>query len=98
MALIHGKGGEAIYACGKEFLPKIRAHGHIGIVVWHFAFDGALHTFLAKRFRQHLLGEAIQEAPGVRAAGGDPEELMLKVWVVDTQCTAHVCHNALKWS
>ena len=96
--LTHGKSGEAILAATLHSFNMPRGHGHEGIVVPHLCFDGAMHSYLNTRLRQYHLQRAIARAPTQVQRGLDIEELMLREWVVDTQCIAHVCHNALKWA
>eukprot|EP00974_Lingulodinium_polyedra_P064257 6206840-Lingulodinium_polyedra.AAC.1 len=93
-----GKHGDAILACAIQDYIMARDHGHQGITVCHLAFDGALHSFLARRLRQYHLDQAIQRAPAQLEAGMDVQDLLLREWVVDTQCVAHGCHNSCKWA
>ena len=96
--LSFGKHGDAILACILLGYLMVRNHGHIGIAVCHLVFDGALHSYLTRRMKQYHLEQAIKRAPAQLAAGLDPQDLLLREWVVDTQCVAHGCHNACKWA
>jgi len=68
------------------------------VVVAHVCSDGALQSYISRRFFERQLLQAKDEAPGQRESGHDPSELYLKEWGTAIQCVAHVCHNAFKWS
>ena len=54
--LDHGKAGAAVCGVGRDFKPNLRSAGYRGVVVNHYVFDGALHSYLVRRFHeQHLL-------------------------------------------
>eukprot|EP00974_Lingulodinium_polyedra_P026904 2594497-Lingulodinium_polyedra.AAC.1 len=44
--LTNGKSGDATWACARDQMLLPRDHGHVGIVVSHYAFDGGLYSFL----------------------------------------------------
>ena len=99
LPLVHGKGGDAIFSAGVEFLQTLRQMGHQGIAVQHYVFDRALHTPLVRRFKQHHAQLALARAGSAISTGAkalwDPA---LLEWVVDTACANRDVHNALKWS
>ena len=92
------KTGNHIFACALPFVPAVRDSGHYGIAIYHYNFDGALYTYLAARCKEYHIKQAVARAPRLRAAGLDPLMLHNKEWVLHTQCTAHMAHNALKWA
>ena len=74
-----------------------RDYGHTGVCITHVCFDGALHSILTRRTKQHLAKATVERSAQVRGAGLDPRTLALQEWAVSTQRCAHACHNGLKW-
>eukprot|EP00974_Lingulodinium_polyedra_P002862 268048-Lingulodinium_polyedra.AAC.1 len=95
--LSFGKSGEAVFGCGREFLPLVRDSGHWGISIYHFSFDGGLYKKQTRLFTQHLLLKAKERQVQVQQAGRSPRRLYLTEWVVSSLCAAHQVHNSLKW-
>lgn len=97
LPLQYGKTGDAIFACSKDLCILGRDKGFQGIVVQHYCFDGALQSFLVRRFKQLHAQRALERRADEREASLDSRQLVLTEWVVSTQCVAHACHNSLKW-
>eukprot|EP00974_Lingulodinium_polyedra_P040814 3921979-Lingulodinium_polyedra.AAC.1 len=97
LALEHGKTGDALWAVARKTLMVAREHGHKGISICHYVFDGAPFSCLTRRARQEHMLRAVQRRDKDVAQGQDPKQMLVKEWVVASQCSAHACHNALKW-
>ena len=52
LPLVNGKGTEELFKYGRTLFPMLRALGHRGVAVHHFAFDRGVHAPLLKRLLQ----------------------------------------------
>ena len=98
LPLRHGKTGDAIFAASIDFFKTLREMGHCGIVLHHYAFDRAMHEFLFRRFRQHHSHLAKKDRAAQLSQSTFLHEPALMEWVVDTPCSNHDVHNALRWA
>ena len=93
--LSDGKGAWNVYTAATKFFPHLRVLGHAHIAITHGCFDRALHTALAVKLAQRQ-----KHYYALRYGlplSGSPKLLELMDWYVQTACSAHDCHNALKW-
>jgi hypothetical protein len=95
-SLDRGKSVWHHFVACTEFASTLRAQGHSGIVVNHYAFDRAVYEPLF----QKLVARHEGYYDDAEAWSHDiPIELgRLLDWTVGTACSLHDCHNALKWS
>ncbi len=92
--LIFGKSAVQQFCAGRVFFPSMRACGHNGVCIHHFAFDRAGYTAIERLFRQ------LHEAQYSRMAGfseSDLAKLQATDWQIGTACCNHDCHNAFRW-
>ena len=93
----YGKSGDALWAVAREDLFVAKEHGHPGISIAHYVFDGCPSQYMSRRARQEHMLRAVKRKATTIAAGLDHKEQLLLECVVSSQCAAHACHNALKW-
>ena len=94
--LSDGKGAWNIYTSATKFFPHLREVGHRHIAITHGCFDRALHSALAAKLaKRQRAYYNLKYGPGPWSGEATMQELM--DWYVQTACSAHDCHNALKW-
>lgn len=91
------KDHDAVWAISRKGLFLAREQGHRGISICHYTMDGGLYTGILRRARQEHMLRAVLRKEDTKEAGLVPRDQMLAEWVVGSRCTAHVCHNSLKW-
>eukprot|EP00969_Alexandrium_andersonii_P136557 6041182-Alexandrium_andersonii.AAC.1 len=90
-----GKTAGCMYTAMVRFFPLLRALGHQGLALSHYAFDRAAFSALERMARQR---HALQYGAGSVARSPEDEVLALTDWVLSTGCAAHDSQNALRWS
>lgn len=94
----HGKDIDAVWGISRSDLFVARDHGHSGISIAHCTFDGGLFSGMCRRsMQEHMMRSVLRREEAVNR-GLNPKDQLVTEWVVASRCTAHVCHNALKWA
>ena len=95
--LSEGKTALHLFTALREFFPHLKAAGHCGISIHHYAFDRAVESAMSSLLFPHHLAEIFRLAAASSMSNKATKMLELTNWVLTTGCAAHDCQNAFQW-